>query len=145
VYLGSQVVANSGDTIGAVPLVPSPFSATATADYRLFSAPGVIGAVHVQDTYRSRNHGPFTEYDPNAVIYAPERTPDPATNRVDCSASAHLGQLELSAFLNNAFNAQPTLQRRNRIPGDTLFYATTFRPRTFGLAVTWRLASGAYD
>jgi outer membrane receptor protein involved in Fe transport len=145
VYLGSQVVANNGDAIGSVPLVPSPFSATATADYRLFSATSAIGVVHVQDTYRSRNHGPFTAYDPNAVIYAPERTPDPSTNRVDLSLSAQWRQLELSAFLNNAFNAQPTLQRRNRNPGDTLFYATTFRPRTVGLAVTWRLASRAYD
>jgi outer membrane receptor protein involved in Fe transport len=145
VYLDSQVVANSGDTIGSVPLVPSPFSATATADYRLLSAAGIVGTLHVQDTYRSRNHGPFTAYDPNAVIYAPERTPDPTTNRVDLSVGAQWRRLELSAFLNNAFNAQPTLQRRNRSPGDTLFYATTFRPRTVGLAVTWRLASGEYD
>jgi outer membrane receptor protein involved in Fe transport len=145
VYLGSQVVANDGDAIGAVPLVAPPLAATATVDYRIFSAPGITGTLHVQDSYQSRNHGPFTTNDPNAVIYAPERTADPPTNRLDLGFAAQRRQLELSAFLNNAFNAQPTLQRRNRSPGDTLFYATTFRPRTVGLAVTWRFGSAARD
>jgi iron complex outermembrane receptor protein len=141
VYLGSQVVANDGDAIGAVPLVAPPLSATAMADYRIFSAPGITGTVHVQDSYQSRNHGPFSTNDPNAVIYAPERTADPPTNRVDLGLAAQWRQLELSAFLNNVFDAQPTLQRRNRDPTDTLFYATTFRPRTVGIAVTWRFGS----
>jgi hypothetical protein len=44
----------------------------------------------------------------------------------------------VSAFLHNAFNAQPTLQLRNRAPTDNLLYATTLRPRTFGVAVNWR-------
>jgi iron complex outermembrane recepter protein len=145
VYLGSQVVANDGDAIGAVPLVAPPLSATATADYRLFSAPGITSTLHVQDSYQSRNHGPFTTNDPNAVIYAPERTADPPTNRLDLSFAAQWRQLELSAFLNNAFDAQPTLQKRNRDPGDTLFYATTFRPRTIGIAATWRFGSAVSE
>jgi len=145
VYLGSQVVANNGAAIGAVPLVAPPFSAAATVDYRIFSAPGITGNLHVRDSYQSRNHGPFTSNDPNAVIYAPRRTADPPTNRLDLSFAAQWRQLELSAFLNNAFDAQPTLQRRNRDPTDTLFYATTFRPRTLGIAVTWRFGSAARE
>ena len=45
---------------------------------------------------------------------------------------------DLSLFVNNALDSQPVLQHRNRIPGDTLFYATTFRPRTVGLTANWR-------
>jgi iron complex outermembrane receptor protein len=145
VHLGSQVVAIDGDAIGAVPLVAPPLSATATADYRIFSAPGISGTLHVQDSYQSRNHGPFTTNDPNAVIYAPERTADTPTNRLDLSLAAQWRQLELSAFLTNAFDAQPTLQRRNRDPRDTLIYATTFRPRTIGIAATWHFGSAASE
>ena len=143
VYLGSQVVANDGDAIGTVPLVVPPLSATAMADYRLFSAPGMAATLHVQYSYQSRNHGPFTSNDPNAVTYAPTRTADPPTNRMDLNFAAGWHQFELSAFLNNAFNAQPTLQRRSRNPSDTLFYATTFVPRTIGIAATWHFGSAA--
>jgi len=50
---------------------------------------------------------------------------------------------DLSLFVNNALDSQPVLQHRNRIPGDTLFYATTFRPRTVGLTANWRFGKSA--
>ena len=138
VYLGSQVVATAGDVIGALPLVPPPWSAVAAVEYRRPLARNTTLSLRAQDVVHSHNPGPFTTQNPDAVVYAPERESDPATTRVDLTATLSWSQLDVAAFVTNLFDAQPTLQRRNRIPGDTLFYATTFRPRTVGLSVNWR-------
>jgi iron complex outermembrane recepter protein len=143
VYLGNQVVATNGDTIGALPLVPAPWTTVASVDYDIPLASGVIAKLRAQDVFHSRNPGPFTTDNPNAVAYAPERRPDPSTNQLNLAASAGWPHLDVSLFVNNALDSQPVLQRRNRIPGDTLFYATTFRPRTLGFAANWRFGSSA--
>ena len=143
VYLGNQVVATSGDTVGALPLVPAPLTAVASVDYEIRFANAVTARVRAQDAFHSRNPGPFTTDNPNAVVYAPERRPDPSTNQLNLTAGVSWSPLDLSLFVNNALDSRPVLQRRNRIPGDTLFYATTFRPRTLGLAVNWRFGRSA--
>ena len=139
----SPVVATNGDVVGALPLVPSPFIAVASGAYGTVLPSGVRAKLQVQDVFHSHNPGPFTTDNPNAIVYAPERQSDPATNQVNLVATASWSAIDLSLFMNNAFDAQPTLQRRNRIPGDTLFYATTFRPRTVGLAANWRFGMPA--
>ncbi len=141
VLLGNQVVATNGDAIGALPLVPAPWTTVASVDYQIVLASGVTARLRALDVFRSRNPGPFTTDNPNAVVYAPERRPDPSTNQLSLSAAASWRQLDVSLFVNNALDSRPVLQRRNRIPGDTLFYATTFRPRTLGLAAAWRFGS----
>jgi iron complex outermembrane receptor protein len=143
VYLDTQVVATNGDAIGALPLVPAPWTTVASVDYEIPLVNGVIARLRAQDVFHSRNPGPFTTDNPNAVVYAPERRPDPSTNQLNLAASAGWPHLDVSLFVNNALDSQPVLQRRNRIPGDTLFYATTFRPRTLGLAANWRFGSSA--
>jgi outer membrane receptor protein involved in Fe transport len=138
VYFEDRVVVQSGDAIGALPLVPSPFTASGIATYTL-PVYGSIVTLRAQDVFHSRNHGPFSSDNPDAVIYAPERQPDPATNQLDLSVSVSRQALQVSAYLLNTFNAQPTLQLRDHAAGDTLLFANTFRPRTIGLEANWRL------
>jgi iron complex outermembrane receptor protein len=95
--------------------------------------------LHAQDAFHSRNPGPFESQNPNAVTYDPTRTPDPSNNQLDFRVTTSWRRLDLAAFVNNVLDAQPILQRRNFNTFDTLYYATTFRPRTVGLAITWRL------
>jgi outer membrane receptor protein involved in Fe transport len=138
VYFEDHVVVQNGDAIGALPLVPSPFTASSIATYTLPLYDSVV-ALRAQDVFHSRNHGPFSSDNPDAVIYAPERQPDPATNQLDLSISVSRQALQVSAYLLNTFNAQPTLQLRDRAAGDTLLFANTFRPRTIGIEANWRL------
>lgn len=128
---------SSGDALGAVPLVPSPFTASAIATYTTAINDSIV-SLRAQDVFHSRNHGPFNTDNPDGVVYDPERQADPPTNQLDFSIGVSRRTLEVSTFLLNAFNAQPTLQLRNRGPGDPLLYATTLRPRTVGVAVNWR-------
>jgi iron complex outermembrane receptor protein len=141
VYLGNLVVATNGDTIGALPLVPAPWTTVASVGYEIPLLNGVVAKLRAQDVFHSRNPGPFTTDNPNAVVYAPERRPNPSTNQLNLAASAVWPHLDVSLFVNNVLDSQPVLMRRNRIPGDTLFYATTFRPRTLGFAANWRFGS----
>ena len=138
VVLGDAVVVGKGDAIGALPLVPAPWSATASAAYEMALPGGVRVSLHAQDVFHSRNPGPFTSDNPVALTYAPTRRPNPSTDLLNLRATAAWPAFEVSVFVNNALDSQPTLQRRNYIPTDTLFYATTFRPRTVGASGNWR-------
>jgi iron complex outermembrane recepter protein len=137
-----QVVVGSGDAIGALPLVPAPWSLVASLDYERTISEGFVARIQAQDMFHGRNSGPFTTDNPGAIVYAPERGPDPSTQQVNMIASAVWRRLELSLFVRNALDSQPVLQRRNRIAGDTLFYATTLRPRTVGLSANWSFGPG---
>ncbi|MGH7745065.1 MAG: hypothetical protein ACREQ5_09735, partial [Candidatus Dormibacteria bacterium] len=66
------------------------------------------------------------------------RRANPSTNLLNLRGTAVWSSFELSLFVNNALDSQPTLQVRNHLSTDTLLYATTFRPRTIGVAGQWR-------
>jgi iron complex outermembrane recepter protein len=138
---GDKVIAARGDALGALPLVPAPWSSTPSLEYRVAKLFGATLSLTAWDVFRSRNPGPFTTDNPNAVVYAPERRPDPSTNLLNVASTLTWPHLEFSLFVNNALNSQPLLQYRNRVPADTLFYATTFRPLTVGIAARWRLTT----
>jgi iron complex outermembrane receptor protein len=137
VTLNNLVVVARGDAIGALPIVTPPWSATTSAAYEMAIA-GARVTISAQDAFHSHNPGPFASDDPMAVTYAPTRLADPSTNLLNLRATAVWSDLELSLFAKNALDSQPTLQVRNHVSTDSLLYATTFRPRTIGVAGTWR-------
>jgi len=137
VTLNNLVVVARGDAIGALPLVTPPWSVTTSAAYEMAIA-GARVTLSAQDAFHSRNPGPFASDDPMAVTYAPIRRADPSTNLLNLRATAGWSDFELSLFVNNAIDSQPTLQVRNHVSTDSLLYATTFRPRTIGVAGRWR-------
>jgi hypothetical protein len=126
----------AGDSIGTLPQVPSPWSATTSLDYSLPLAgrPSVI--LHAENSIHTHNPGPFTRPLP---VYAPNSA-DPTTSVLNLRATAAWSALNLSLFVDNALGSQPTLQRNSQagVPGATLFFATTFRPRTVGISLNVR-------
>jgi len=137
VTLNNLVVVARGDAIGALPLVTPPWSVTTSAAYEMAIA-GARVTLSAQDAFHSRNPGPFASDNPMAVTYAPTRRANPSTNLLNLRATTVWSDFELSLFVNNALDSQPTLQVRNHVSTDSLLYATTFRPRTIGMAGTWR-------
>jgi outer membrane receptor protein involved in Fe transport len=134
---GRHTVVQSGDAVGALPLVQSPFSASGILSY-VVPVNGALVTLRAQDTFHSNNPGPFNTDHPDAYVYAPERRPDPSVNQLDLSVGAQWHSLDISAYVLNALNAQPTLQARDRVP-DTVVYATTLRPRVIGISVRWQI------
>ena len=137
VTLNNLVVVARGDAIGALPLVTPPWSVTTSAAYEMAVA-GARVTLSAQDAFHSRNPGPFASDNPMAVTYAPTRRANPSTNLLNLRATAGWSDFELSLFVNNALDSEPTLQVRNHISTESLLYATTFRPRTIGVAGKWR-------
>jgi iron complex outermembrane recepter protein len=130
--------ARNGDSIGSIPVVPSPWNVTAYSDYSIPVGAGCRAFFSAEDIFHSSNPGPFYSLDPESPNYDPGKRPDPSTNRVNLRTGLLWPSVELRLFVENAFDSQPTLLRRNVYVGSTLFLATTFRPRTVGTSLLWR-------
>ena len=156
-----RVIVNARDALGTPPLVVSPWEVLGSLEKSFTLRDGVQATLRAEDAFHSHHPGPFytgifqpSGFNPN--FYAPGLVGDPATNLVNLRTNVSLrapnplpalcrcaadqpASFELALYLNNAFNAQPTLLKRNKgVDFNTLYYATTFRPRTVGLAGTWR-------
>jgi iron complex outermembrane recepter protein len=136
VTLNNLAVVSRGDAIGALPLVTAPWNVTTSVAYGIAVA-GARVTMSAQDVFHSANPGPFTSDNPMAVTYAPSRRANPSTNLLNLRGTTVWSDFELSLFVNNVLDSQPTLQVRNHLSTDTLLYATTFRPRTIGVAGKW--------
>jgi len=137
VTVGEAVILHTGDALGALPRVPSPWNMTASVEYKFGLKGGMAANVRVEDIFHSRNPGPFYEYNPVSPFYDPGSRPDPSTNLVNLRAGVQWPGFDLALFVNNALDSQPTLGRRDNFTGGPIFTATTFRPRGIGLSATW--------
>jgi outer membrane receptor protein involved in Fe transport len=133
VYLGDHYSVAKGDSIGSLPVVVAPWNITTAAEYQFNLATGAITRLRVEDVFASRNPGPFSSDDPLDVTYDPTRRPNPSINVLNFRAILSKSRVEVDLFVNNVLDRQPTLFLRNHRAGDTLYYATTLRPRTAGL------------
>lgn len=132
-----EVVVDRGTAIGSLPSVPAPWNATLMADYRRPLTPAIAGYLEADDNFSSRNPGPFTESDPNAVNYSPGFRSDPSTNRLNASIGIIRSGVKVGILLQNAFNSLPTLHINSDDARSSLYYAYTYPPRTIGLTVDW--------
>jgi iron complex outermembrane recepter protein len=138
VKVGQVVIVDKGDALGALPMVAAPWHIVTSVEYGFSLGSGPVATAQVEDIFHSRNPGPFTSSNPASLLYAPDRRPDPSTNLLNARINATWANMDMALFVNNVFDSQPTLLLRNRCCTDTLFYATTFRPRTVGLSTTYR-------
>ena len=124
-------------SVGSLPLVVAPWNITASAEYQFNLAMGSMTRLQIEDVFQSRNPGPFSTDNPIDVSCDPARRPNPLVNVLNIRATLNQSRVELTMFINNVLDSQPTLFSRNRASGDTLFYATTLRARTAGLSGTY--------
>lgn len=134
---GDGIRARDGDSLGSIPVVPSPWNVTAYSEYGFPVGDGCRGLLAAEDIFHSSNSGPFYSLDPASPNYDPGKRPDPSSNLLNVHAELRWPSVELRFFVNNALDSQPTLLRRNVYVGSTLFVATTFRPRTVGTSFSW--------
>ena len=132
-------IVHDGDAVGTPPLVTSPWNVVASLERRV-SLLGGAATFRVEDIFHSRNPGPFYTSSPaTSPYYSPGLTSDPSTNMLNLRTALDRANVSMAIFVNNVLDSQPTLLKRNKgLDASTLFYATTFRPRTVGLSGTWR-------
>ena len=135
---GLPPIVHDGDAVGTPPQVTSPWNVVASLEQRL-SLRDYIVTLRAEDIFHSRNPGPFYTMDPGSPYYDPSLRSDPSTNLLNLRATFDRANFSTALFVNNLLDSQPTLLQRNKsLDQSTLFYATTFRPRTVGLSGTWR-------
>lgn len=132
-----QLVVSAGDAVGTPPQVTSPWNITASIDKRIRLPQGRSLNLRLENVYHSRNPGSFYTDHPDAM-YPANLQSNPANNLLNLRAMLKVGQFDLSLFVSNLLDARPVLLKRNKGNDvNTLFYATTFRPRTAGVSATW--------
>jgi iron complex outermembrane recepter protein len=136
-FNGAATVVNKGDSVGTVPQVPTPWNLTGSLDYKLNVVGDWKATLRLEDIFHSRNNGRFASYDPTAISYAPDIPPNPSTNLLNGRATAQYGNFELEAFVKNALNSTPVLNRGQDTITSNLFYASTLTPRTVGVGGSW--------
>lgn len=135
---GNKVFIVKGDVIGSVPVVPSPWNVTTSIDYGFNLSGATTGTLRAEDVFHSCNPGPFYSQNPASVSYDPTKRPDPSNNLLNLRAAVRWSNFDAALSVDNVFDSQSMLLRRNVYAKSTFFLATTFRPRTVALALNWR-------
>lgn len=148
-------VISEGDWLGALPQVPSPWTATASLAYEIALSRGVTANLQVQDIFHSHDSGTFFTrptaqgccLSPPPWAWSVTDYPwaDPATNIVNLRARFSGPNADLSFYVNNALNSQPLLLGKTEgsspygvLVVPPLVYGTTLRPRTVGVVLGMR-------
>ena len=152
---GAPQVVAKGDQISGLsagPAIP-PWTITGTFEYDFMLAMR-SGYLRIEDTYHSKNYGPFSQQDgtslhpTNPVVYDPLVPDEPSNNLLNMRVGMIvMPGADLSLFVNNVANSHPLMstfhvgQRgidpvSGVVDSDTRFFANTFTPRTFGVNMT---------
>lgn len=118
--------------------MPSPWSLTANAEYRLLLSWNATAYARAEEIVRSHNPGPFLEANPESPSFNPTVFAAPATKLLNLYVGTRREGLDLRLSVLNVLNSQPLLQHDSDAPNSTLQYAFTFRPRTLALSATQR-------
>lgn len=119
----------AGDRIGGPQWTGSAF---AEAEWPVRD--GIDGYARADYTFQSSGVAP----NPSAFGFDPGLPGLPSSDYLTIRAGARFDRYDVSAFVNNVFNANEPLSRSNDGVGSLVYYTETYRPRTFGLTATYR-------
>ena len=129
----------TGDTVAG-----SPWTISGGVQYD-FSVGGHKAFLRMDDEYASRNSAYLISTDPkldangnNTLSYDPNLNNDPATNQASIRAGMNFGRMDAALFANNLFNAHPQLNYAHQDQNTATYTASTLRPRTFGLFISYK-------
>jgi outer membrane receptor protein involved in Fe transport len=138
-YTGDAIDQHSGAELAAkgdvLNVVPWTVTLGAQYNFTLYDHDGFLRADY---EYNSRRTKPIPAEDPATTYSDPGLVPDPATNQVSLRAGLTFDKLDLALYVDNLFDAHPQLDLQHQDSGTLLYEATTFRPRTIGLAASYK-------
>jgi len=129
-----HILVSSGDKIGYLPFVNSPWNINSAANYSFPLQNDDKAHVRLEYQYHSRNPGPFVNQNPVSPNYSPQEAQDPSTRLWNGRAGVTMGKVDLGVFVNNLLNAHPLLDKYGQAVLSAPTYST-FRPRTLGVTV----------
>jgi len=129
---GGAIVVYNGDSLGI-----SPWTVSLGAVYN-FTAFNHDNFIRLDYDFASRDNRTTPQRHPGSGTYDPNLVPDPATNFVSIRAGMNVGDWDFALFMQNLLNAHPQLDLNHQDQYTELYEATTFRPRTTGIAINYR-------
>ena len=132
-FFGPDLVVRDGQSVGAVPQVPTPWMINSSARYEFMLTESYRGYVWIEDTYHSSNHGPFNVHDPASLAYFPDLVANPDTNEINMRVALTWSRFEASLFVNNLTDGHPLLYKSVDVPGMGIENYSSLRPRTIGV------------
>ena len=138
-YTANAIDPNTGVELAAkgdvLDVAPWTVSLGAQYDFTLMNHDGFVRADY---EYNSRRTRPVPAEDPQTAYYDPGLVPDPATNLVGMRAGMKFDHFDLALYVDNLLDSHPQLDLQHEDSGTALYEATTFRPRTVGLAADYK-------
>ncbi|MGE3867614.1 MAG: TonB-dependent receptor, partial [Hyphomonadaceae bacterium] len=127
----APVIVGKGDSLGG-----APWKAALGAQYD-FLLLGTNAFARADYTFASaEDRG--AEHDPRTTNYDPMLKPQPETHYVSVRAGTRTDGWNASFFVNNLFDAHPQLDLYHLDAYTELMEATTLRPRTIGVTLSYR-------
>jgi iron complex outermembrane receptor protein len=131
-----KLAAVSGDQLNDS---AAPWIGSVTVQYTFALGDGHQGYVHLDDTYHSKNPGPFAEDNPNSIAYNPiPLIPNPAYNVLNTHVGVKTGNWDVSVYALNLLNSHPILYDGENGVLNPVGGAFTIRPLTFGATAQYR-------
>ena len=138
-YTADAIDPNSGALLAVkgdvLDVAPWTVSLGAQYDFTFRDHDGFIRADY---EYESRRTRPIAEEDPATTFFDPGLVPNPATNLVSLRTGMTFKKFNVALYVDNLFDSHPQLDLQHEDGATALFEATTFRPRTVGVAVDYR-------
>jgi outer membrane receptor protein involved in Fe transport len=129
----SSVIAVKGDSLGG-----SPWTVSLGVQYD-FPMLGKNGYARADYQYESPSKM-TKEMDPNAFAsYDPTIISSHAQHFVGLRAGMIIGDINASVFVDNLLDSSPLLDRAHQAANDEVITDSTWRPRTIGLTVSYRM------
>jgi iron complex outermembrane receptor protein len=115
----------------------SPWTVTLAAQYK-FALWDKDAFVRADYEFSSKRTAPTPNEDPGTAFYDAGLVANPPTHEVSLRAGFTVRQWDVALYANNLLNAHPRLDLTHQDSGTALYEATTLRPRTIGMAVSYR-------
>jgi len=135
---GDAIVGNSGEPPGQP---EAPFTVTIGLEYK-FMLLNRQSFIRVDDEYESRNNWSSPSQDASTLQFDPQDYTLSSTNIASMRAGMNFGNWQAAAFVDNLTDSHTVTAYNWTInPGDgnsRLERQYTFRPRSFGLTITYR-------
>jgi len=131
---GGDILEVAGDALQGE---NGPWTATVGLQYN-FTVMEKEAFVRLDDEFQSKRTTPNPNEDSRTAFYDPGLRPNPATNQLSIRGDLTIANWNLALFINNLTNAQPQLNLTHEDSATALYEAETLRPRTFGMAASFK-------
>jgi outer membrane receptor protein involved in Fe transport len=133
--IGTRIYTRAGEQIADTP----PWNVTAALEYQFGISSSADGYFRVEDRYKSRDDGEFSNFNPANVSYNPTILINGSVNELNLRLGTKVDKFDLSIFANNVLGDHSVLDiNTSPLAGYPYNGGHPIRPTTIGMTGTYR-------